>query len=85
MRRRFAWLNDRLGGAVTDWRLCPHEDAEGCRCRKPRAGMFLDLAAAHEVALARSTHVGDSDKDRAAAAAAGIPDFRRAADFFGWR
>jgi hypothetical protein len=23
--RRFAWLNDRLGGAVTDWRRCPHE------------------------------------------------------------
>jgi histidinol-phosphate phosphatase family protein len=83
--RRFAWLNDRLGGTFTDWPLCPHGDGDGCRCRKPRAGMFLDLPAAHGVALARSTHVGDSDKDREAAATAGIADFRRAADFFGWR
>jgi hypothetical protein len=47
--------------------------------------MFLDLAAAHGVILARSTRVGDSGKDRDAAAAAGIVDFRRAEDFFGWR
>jgi hypothetical protein len=38
--RRFAWLNDRLGRAFTDWRLCPHVDADGCACRKPRPGMF---------------------------------------------
>jgi len=31
-----------------------------------------------------STHVGDSDKDKAAAAAAGIARFHWARDFFGW-
>jgi FMN phosphatase YigB (HAD superfamily) len=46
--------------------------------------MFLELATAHGIALVESTHVGDSDKDRDAAAAAGIRDFRRAADFFAW-
>jgi D-glycero-D-manno-heptose 1,7-bisphosphate phosphatase len=85
VRRRFAWANERLGRPFSDWRLCPHEDADGCACRKPRPGMFLELAAAHGIALAASTHVGDSDKDRDAAAAAGIADFRRAADFFDWR
>jgi histidinol-phosphate phosphatase family protein len=85
VRRRFAWANERLGRPFSDWRLCPHEDADGCACRKPRPGMFLELAAAHGIALAASTHVGDSDKDRDAAAAAGITDFRRAADFFDWR
>jgi histidinol phosphatase-like enzyme len=82
VRRRFAWANRCLGEPFTDWRLCPHEDADGCACRKPRPGMFIDLADAHGIALAQSTHVGDSDKDRAAA---GIADFRRADDFFGWR
>lgn len=85
VRRRFRWADTRLGHPFTDWRLCPHEDADGCACRKPRPGMFLDLAAAHGIALPASTHVGDSEKDREAARAAGILDFRRAADFFDWR
>lgn len=78
-------MNARLGVPFTDWRLCPHGDADGCVCRKPRAGMFLDIASAHGIALETSTHVGDSPKDREAAAAAGITDFRWAKDFFDWR
>jgi HAD superfamily hydrolase (TIGR01662 family) len=45
--RRGAWLDARLGTVFTDWRLCPHDDADGCACRKPRPGMFLELASAH--------------------------------------
>jgi histidinol-phosphate phosphatase family protein len=82
VRRRFRWLNEHLGGPFTDWRVCPHQDGDGCVCRKPRPGMFLDLAAAHGVDLGASVHVGDSDKDRQAAAAAGIPTFYWAWDFF---
>ncbi len=44
--------------------------------------MFLDLAAAHGIDLAASTHVGDSDEDRDAAAAAGITTFAWARAFF---
>jgi D-glycero-D-manno-heptose 1,7-bisphosphate phosphatase len=84
VRRRFDWLNRRLGGPFSDWRLCPHQDGDGCACRKPRPGMFLDLARAHGIDLAASTHVGDSDKDRDAAAAAGIGRFLYAHEFFGW-
>jgi D-glycero-D-manno-heptose 1,7-bisphosphate phosphatase len=80
--RRFASLNDRLGRPFPDWRICPHADGVGCLCRKPRPGMFLDLAAAHAVDLLRSTHVGDSEKDRDAASAAGIGTFVWADDFF---
>jgi D-glycero-D-manno-heptose 1,7-bisphosphate phosphatase len=83
VRRRFTRLNERLGGPFTDWRLCPHTDADGCACRKPRPGMFLDLARARGFDLARSTHVGDSWKDEAAAGAAGIGCFVWAAQFFG--
>jgi histidinol-phosphate phosphatase family protein len=84
VRRRFAWANERLGRPFTDWRLCPHEDADGCGCRKPRPGMLLELAGRHGVDLAASTHVGDSSKDRDAAALAGIGRFVWARDFFGW-
>ena len=80
--RRFGWINERLGHPFTDWRLCPHVDGDACACRKPRPGMFLELASAHGIDLGASEHVGDSDKDRAAAAAAGIPTFHWAWDFF---
>ena len=71
--RRFAWANDQLGKPFDDWRLCPHGDGDVCPCRKPRPGMFLDLIIAHDVDVEVSLHVGDSQKDRDAARAAGIP------------
>ena len=82
---RFRWLNSRLGAPFTDWRLCPHQAGGACLCRKPRPGMFLDLAAAWGLDLDRSIHVGDSPSDREAAAAAGIQTFHWAHDFFGWK
>lgn len=81
---RFAWTNEQLGGPFTGWRLCPHTDADACDCRKPRPGMFLELARRHGVDLGASTHVGDSEKDRDAATAAGVGRFVWAPDFFGW-
>ncbi|MGH7304868.1 MAG: HAD-IIIA family hydrolase [Candidatus Rokuibacteriota bacterium] len=82
--RRFAWANEQMRGPFTAWRLCPHTDADDCSCRKPRPGMFLELARLHEVNLSASTHVGDSEKDRDAAAAAGVGTFVWACEFFGW-
>ena len=82
--RRFAWTDERLGRPFTDWRLCPHGDEDGCGCRKPRPGMFLALAGLYDVNLPASAHVGDSEKDRDAAAAAGLGTFVWARDFFGW-
>ena len=84
VRRRFQRVNHRVGGVFADWRLCPHQDGDGCACRKPAAAMFLDLARAYDIDLIASTHVGDSDKDRDAAAAAGIGTFVWAREFFGW-
>src|SRR3989442_14377329 len=70
--RRVAWANERLGRPFTDWRLCPHTDEDGCDCRKPKPGMFLGLARLYGVDLPGSTHVGDVEKDRLAAAPAGV-------------
>lgn len=81
---RFAWADQQLGRPFTAWLICPHDDAHGCACRKPRPGMFLELATRHGLDLGASTHVGDSEKDHDAARAAGVGRFVWAHEFFGW-
>lgn len=56
---------------LDDWRVCTHDDADGCHCRKPRPGMIADLAAKWNVDLARSFIVGDTVRDVGAGRAAG--------------
>jgi histidinol-phosphate phosphatase family protein len=80
-----AELDRQLGGILTAWEICPHDDADGCECRKPRGGMIRELAAVHGVDLAASTMVGDQEIDAAAARAAGVGTFVDARDFFGWK
>lgn len=76
-------LNAQVGGVVRDYRICAHHPAAGCACRKPRPGMVLDLAAAHEVDLSRAVMVGDSPDDQRCAVVAGVGTFIWASDFFG--
>jgi D-glycero-D-manno-heptose 1,7-bisphosphate phosphatase len=56
---------------VDDYRVCVHEDADDCACRKPRPGMLLDLAHHWHLDLSRSVVVGDMWRDVEAARAAG--------------
>lgn len=67
--RMFAAIRGRV--RIDDVRVCVHEDADGCECRKPKPGMLLDLARHWHVDLARSCMVGDMWRDVAAARAAG--------------
>ena len=92
-RRRFtiaqveaamAQLDRQLGGILTAWEICPHDDADGCACRKPKGGMITELASVHGVDLRASTMIGDQEIDAAAARAAGVGTFVYARDFFGW-
>ena len=48
---------------VDEVRACLHDNADQCDCRKPKAGMLLDLAARWDVDLTRSWMVGDMDRD----------------------
>ncbi len=48
---------------LDDVRVCPHDDADGCGCRKPKPGMLLDAAREHGIELGRSFLVGDRWKD----------------------
>jgi len=43
--------------------VCPHDDVDGCACRKPAPGMLLDAARDLGLDLARSVMVGDRWKD----------------------
>jgi D-glycero-D-manno-heptose 1,7-bisphosphate phosphatase len=57
--------------AIDDIRICFHNDAAGCDCRKPKPGLILAAAAEHGIDLARSYVVGDRWRDVAAGKVAG--------------
>lgn len=56
---------------LDDVRVCPHDDADGCACRKPGPGMLVEAAREHGIALERSFMVGDRWKDIGAGRNAG--------------
>ncbi|WP_422739477.1 HAD-IIIA family hydrolase [Micromonospora sp. WMMD729] len=62
---------EELLGHFDAWLVCPHDDADGCHCRKPAPGLVH--AAAHELgtSAARCVLVGDIGRDVGAALAAG--------------
>jgi D-glycero-D-manno-heptose 1,7-bisphosphate phosphatase len=51
--------------------ICPHDDRDGCRCRKPLPGLLLEAQARYGVDLGRSFLVGDRWRDIDAGRAAG--------------
>jgi D-glycero-D-manno-heptose 1,7-bisphosphate phosphatase len=51
--------------------VCPHDDRDRCRCRKPLPGLVTDSAGRHGIDLAASYLVGDRWRDIDAGAAAG--------------
>ena len=57
--------------AVDDLRMCPHDDADDCLCRKPRPGLLLDAASDHGIDLHQSWMIGDRWRDVDAGRAAG--------------
>lgn len=56
---------------VAEVRACLHDNIDACGCRKPKAGMLLDLAARWNIDLSASWMVGDMDRDVQCGRAAG--------------
>jgi len=56
---------------LDDVRVCPHDDADRCLCRKPRPGLLLQAARRWNIDLARSYIVGDRWRDIEAGQRAG--------------
>jgi D-glycero-D-manno-heptose 1,7-bisphosphate phosphatase len=54
-----------------DIRVCYHDDADHCACRKPEPGLLLQAARDWEIDLASSFMVGDRWKDMEAGRRAG--------------
>jgi D-glycero-D-manno-heptose 1,7-bisphosphate phosphatase len=49
--------------ALDDVLVCPHDDQDGCACRKPAPGLLLKAASRWGVDLGRSVMVGDRWRD----------------------
>jgi D-glycero-D-manno-heptose 1,7-bisphosphate phosphatase len=63
------YLQQFLG--LDDVRVCPHDDASGCACRKPHPGLLIDAARDWDIDLGASYLVGDRWRDIEAAQRAG--------------
>lgn len=50
---------------------CPHGWDEGCECRKPKAGMFYEVARDYNINLTKTVFIGDDERDLEAGHAAG--------------
>jgi D-glycero-D-manno-heptose 1,7-bisphosphate phosphatase len=64
-----AHLSARL--PIDEIRICWHDDADRCSCRKPKPGMLLDAAREARLDLSSSYMVGDRWRDIGAGKAAG--------------
>ena len=60
-----------LGGRIDALFYCPHPAETGCECRKPKPGMYQDIARRFNVPLTGVPSVGDSLRDLQAADAVG--------------
>ena len=60
-----------VGGHIDSIFVCPHGPDDGCECRKPRDGLFRDIARRYDISLSGVPAVGDSLRDLQASFSAG--------------
>jgi D-glycero-D-manno-heptose 1,7-bisphosphate phosphatase len=58
-----------LGGHIDSIFYCPHAPEDNCECRKPKPGLFLQIAQYYQLDLTNVPAVGDSLRDIQAAQA----------------
>jgi D-glycero-D-manno-heptose 1,7-bisphosphate phosphatase len=61
----------QIGGRVDAIFFCPHGNDAGCACRKPKAGLFEEIARRFNVDLRGVPAVGDALRDLQASVAVG--------------
>lgn len=62
---------EELLGRIDVWEFCPHDDGDGCKCRKPEPGMIERAAERLGMLPSDCAVIGDVGGDVEAAAAAG--------------
>ena len=65
-------MTRRGGGVIDAVYVCPHVDADGCECRKPKPGLIRQAVAASGIVAEQTLFVGDTARDLEAARAAGV-------------
>ena len=56
---------------LDEFLICPHDDRDGCQCRKPAPGLVIEAQRRYGIDLSRSFLVGDRWRDIDAGHAAG--------------
>ncbi|MDH4235457.1 MAG: HAD-IIIA family hydrolase, partial [Gallionella sp.] len=64
-----------VGARIDAVFFCPHTNENNCRCRKPKSGMFEEIAARYNLSLTGVPAVGDSLRDLQSAATMGAQPF----------
>lgn len=71
-------INDKMhravgqaGGRIDAVFFCPHAHDAGCNCRKPKPGLFKEIASRFNVNLQGVPSIGDSLRDLEASVAVG--------------
>ncbi|MFU8797879.1 MAG: D-glycero-beta-D-manno-heptose 1,7-bisphosphate 7-phosphatase [Gammaproteobacteria bacterium] len=64
------------GGFIDAIFFCPHTPEEGCDCRKPKPGLFHQIAAYYQLDLQGVIAIGDSPRDIEAAEQVGCRAIR---------
>jgi len=62
---------EEAGGKIDAIYYCPHSWDSGCECRKPKPGLFFRAQKELHIDLSRTLYIGDDERDREAALAAG--------------
>ena len=76
-------INERIPG-IARFYVCGHDNSDGCRCRKPSAGMLMDALAEFGADPTQTWMVGDRWTDIAAGRAADVRTVL-IEDEFSWR
>lgn len=61
----------QAGGKISSIAFCPHVDADECNCRKPKSGLYDELAQGLGISFNGIYSIGDSLRDLQAAQLAG--------------
>ena len=67
MHHKMHKLLAKLGGQIDGVLYCPHAPEDRCECRKPKPGMYLDIARRWGIDLKGVPVIGDSRRDLEAA------------------
>lgn len=67
MHDKLRRLLSSLGAGIDMIAFCPHGPDDNCSCRKPKAGMYREIASRFEMSLQGVPIIGDSLRDLIAA------------------